>query len=61
MNTNKQEQKMNEIFNQLSTPGRIDVLAYTNTVLKAEEGIKKEYGLGKSPAKKTTRRKIKIA
>ena len=39
------------IFDQLSDAGKIEVLAYANTVLKAEKGIKKQYGLDKQPQK----------
>ena len=58
MNRQKQEQEMMGIFNQLSASGRVDVLAHTNTVLKAEKGIKKEYGIDgkKGTAQKQRRR-----
>ncbi|MCL2138817.1 MAG: hypothetical protein FWH41_04725 [Treponema sp.] len=52
----KDEKEMQEAYRQLSDSGRIDVLAYTNTVLKAENGIKKEYGLAASSAPEESRR-----
>ena len=41
----KDEKEMIEAFKQLSASGRIDALSYTRTVLKAENGIKKQYGI----------------
>ena len=46
----KDEEEMMEAFKQISADGRIDVLSYTKTVLKAESGIKKQYGLDKKPS-----------
>jgi len=56
MSIEKQEEEMLEAYRQLSASGRVDVLAHTKTILKAETGIKKEYGIEeKSLAAKTGR------
>ena len=38
----KEEKEIQEITEQLSISGKIEVLSYANTVLKAEIGIKKQ-------------------
>ena len=55
----KDEKKALEAFRQLSASGRVDVMSHINTVLKAENGVKKAYGLDKK--KPTAKRKKKSA
>ncbi|MDR0719387.1 MAG: hypothetical protein LBF78_07095 [Treponema sp.] len=38
---NKEEKKLTEIFQQISAQGRVDLLSHANTVLRAENNIKK--------------------
>lgn len=57
----KDEKEMMEAFKQLSASGRVEALSYAKTVLKAESGIKKEYGLDKpSMSAKNKRRKAAV-
>jgi hypothetical protein len=49
--TMKEEKAMMDAFKQLSASGRVDVLSHTHTVLKAENGVRKEYEGKNSPAK----------
>jgi hypothetical protein len=46
----KQEKEMLNYFRQVSSSGRVDILAHSKTILRAEEGIKKEYGLEDKPS-----------
>jgi hypothetical protein len=47
---NDDEKKLTEIFRQMSAQGRIDLLSHANTVLRAENNIKKTMN-GSSPIK----------
>ncbi|GHU64567.1 hypothetical protein FACS189447_01660 [Spirochaetia bacterium] len=48
-----EEMEMLDAFQRLSDTGRINALAYTQTILQAENGIRKEYGLNHSSPKKS--------
>jgi len=39
------EEKIMEAVKQLSPSGKVEILSYANIVLKAEQGIKKQYGI----------------
>lgn len=40
-----EERELTELFRQLSNMGRLDALAYVNTLRKAEIGVKRQYNL----------------
>ena len=64
MKDKEQEQKMLEAYRKLSASGQVEVMSHTKTILKAENGIKKEYGLDngkKTPAKTKPKAKRKSA
>jgi hypothetical protein len=44
------EKKLTEIFRQMSAQGRIDLLSHANTVLRAENNVKKAMKAALSPA-----------
>jgi len=49
----KDEKEILEISKKLSRSGRSELKTYAKIILKAEAGIKKEYGLNKPPLQTT--------
>lgn len=44
--------EMQDTYEQLSASGRLEVLTHALTILKAENGIKKQYGINDKPQEK---------